>query len=86
MKLPMRGNYQTFYKDAIQNKQGYVTKDGSWAALPVLGSKKLQIIHNGEFIHVARNYDFAVSYIKKQVSKQRKDERSKRNSREGNEV
>ncbi len=82
----MKGNYQTFYKDAIQKKQGYVTKDGSWAAIPLMGSKKLQIIHNGEFIHVARNYDFAVSYIKKQVSKQRKDERSKRNRREGNEV
>jgi effector-binding domain-containing protein len=86
MKLPMKGNYQTFYKDAIQNKQGYVTKDGSWAAIPLMGCKKLQIIHNGEFVHVARNYDFAVSYIKKQVSKQRKDERSKRNRREGNEV
>ncbi len=82
----MRGNYQTFYKDAIQKKQGYVTKDGSWAAIPIMGSKKLQIIHNGEFVHIARNYDFAVSYIKKQISKQRKDERSKRNRREGNEV
>lgn len=74
MRLPMKGNYQTFYKDAIKSKQGYVTKDGSWAAIPVMGSKtKLQIIHNGEFIHVARNYDFAVSYIKKQI----KNERSK---------
>lgn len=74
MRLPMKGNYQTFYKDAIQKKQGYVTKDGAWAAVPMMGSKtKLQIIHNGEFIHVARNYDFAVSYIKKQI----KNERSK---------
>ncbi len=77
----MSSNYQTFYKKAIQEKTGYVTKDGSWAAVPIMGSKtKLQIIHNGDFVHTSRNYDCAVSYIKKQVSKQRKDERSKRNS------
>ena len=61
----MKGNYQTFYKDAIQNKKGYVTKDGSWAAVPLMGSKKFGIIHNGEWVHTARNFAFAKSYILK---------------------
>ena len=34
-------NYQTFYKDAIKNKQGYVTKDGMWAAIPSDGRSLL---------------------------------------------
>ena len=69
MKLPMRGNYQTFYKDAIQKKQGYVTKDGMWAAVPIAGCKKLAIIHNGEWVHTCRNFDFARSYILKESRK-----------------
>ena len=62
----MKGNYQTFYKKAIQEKTGYVTKDGSWAAVPLMGSKKFGIIHNGEWVHTARNFDFAKSYILKE--------------------
>ena len=60
-------NYQTFYKDAIQKKQGYVTKDGIWAAVPLMGSnKRLAIIHNGEHVHTCRNFDSARSYILKE--------------------
>ena len=59
----MKGNYQTFYKEAIKNKQGYVTKDGSWAAVPLMDSKKFAIIHNGEFVHTSRNFDCAKTYI-----------------------
>ena len=62
-------NYQTFYKDAIQKKQGYVTKDGMWAAIPIGGSKKLAIIHNGEWVHTSKNFDFAKSYILKENRK-----------------
>ena len=59
-------NYQTFYKDAIQKKQGYVTKDGMWAAVPLMGSnKRLAIIHNGEHVHTCRNFDSAKAYILK---------------------
>ena len=56
-------NYQTFYKDAIANKEGYVTKDGTWAAVSILGSKQFAIIHNGERLHTSKNFDFARSYI-----------------------
>mgnify|MGYP001284031015 FL=1 len=66
MSKTRKENYQTFYKDAIKNKTGYVTKDGSWAAVPLMGSKKFGIIHNGEWVHTCRNYDYARSYILKQ--------------------
>ena len=62
-------NYQTFYKDAIQKKEGYVTKDGMWAAIPLMGSKKFAIIHNGEHVHTSKNFDFAKSYILKEKRK-----------------
>ena len=62
-------NYQTFYKDAIQKKQGYVTKDGSWAAVPLMDSKKFGIIHNGECVHTCRNFEYARAYIIKENRK-----------------
>ena len=52
--------------------EGYITKDGSWAAVPIIGSKKLQIIHNGTFPHVARNYESAKAYILREIKKERK--------------
>jgi len=63
-------NYQTFYKEEIKNKTGYVTKDGTWAAVSTMeGGKKLAIIHNGEWVHTCRNYDSARSYILKESRK-----------------
>ena len=63
-------NYQTFYKEEIKNKTGYVTKDGTWAAIPTTGGgKKLAIIHNGEHVHTCRNFDSAKSYILKESRK-----------------
>jgi len=51
---------------------GYVTKDGMWAAVPLINSKKFVIIHNGQQIHVANNYATAKSYILKQVKASKK--------------
>ena len=63
-------NYQTFYKEEIKNKTGYVTKDGTWAAIPTTGGgKKLAIIHNGEHVHTCRNFDSAKSYILRESRK-----------------
>ena len=42
---------------------GYVTKDGMWAAVPY--GKKFIIIHNGQQVHTANNYKSAKSYIQK---------------------
>jgi len=47
--------------------EGYVTKDGMWAAIPIINSKKFVIIHNGQQVHVANNYKSAITYIKKSV-------------------
>ena len=58
--------------------EGWVKKDGSWAAIPVMGSKKkLGILHNGEWMKICRNYDEAVSYIKKQISIEKKQFKKK---------
>ena len=70
-------NYQTFYKDAIQKKQGYVTKDGMWAAVPSNG-RKFAIIHNGIIEHFSKNFECAMIYIKKGIKKE-KNARSKLN-------
>ena len=70
-------DYRKFYscpnKNILSNDggqpEGYVNKDGTWAAVPVLGSDtQLCIIHNGEQFHHSRNYKDAMSYIKKQIS------------------
>ena len=65
----MKGDYQRFYKKAIDEEQGYVTRDGMWAAVPLMGSKKFAIIHNGEFVHTARNFQYAKAYILKEKKK-----------------
>ena len=53
--------------------EGYVNKDGTWAAVPVIGSNtQLCIIHNGEQVHHSRNYKEAMSYIKKQIALEKK--------------
>ena len=68
-RKPRQTNYQTFYKDAIDKKKGYVTKDVMWAAVPIMGSRQFAIIHNGEQVHTSRNFDFAKSYILKEKRK-----------------
>ena len=47
------------------NPNGYVTKDGMWAAVPY--GKKFIIIHNGQQVHLANNYKSAKTYIQKSV-------------------
>ena len=49
---------------------GYVTKDGMWAAVPY--GKKFIIIHNGQQVHLVNNYSTAKSYILKEVKKSKK--------------
>jgi len=50
--------------------EGYVTKDGMWAAVPY--GKKFVIIHKGQQVHLANNYSTAKSYILKQVKLSKK--------------
>ena len=53
---------------------GYVTKDGMWAAVP--WGKKFVIIHNGQQVHTASNYTTAKSYILKQIKRSKKNSAS----------
>ena len=55
-----------------EDPQGYVTNDGMWAAVPIIGCKAFSIIHNGFVVHETRNYTSAINYIKKEISKQKK--------------
>ena len=50
--------------------EGYVTKDGMWAAVPF--GKKFVIIHNGQQVHVANNYKAARVYITKELKTSKK--------------
>jgi hypothetical protein len=50
-------------KETPGDPEGYVTKDGMWAAVPF--GKKFIIIYNGQQVHVANNYKSAKTYIQK---------------------
>ena len=76
-------NYQKFYPTTFPSKldpklgqpSGYVTKDGMWAAVPSDG-RKFAIVHNGVIEHFAKNFEYAMIYIKKGIQKEKKDARS----------
>mgnify|MGYP003330911964 FL=1 len=55
--------YPTILDEKPGYPEGYVTKDGMWAAVPY--GKKFIIIHNGQQVHVANNYKSAKTYIQK---------------------
>ena len=65
----MTTDYRRFYKKAIDEEMVYVTKDGDWAAVPLMNSKKFVIIHDGEQVHTSRNFDCAKTYILKNKKK-----------------
>lgn len=44
---------------------GYITKDGVWAAIPC--GKKFVIVHNGKQVHVCNTYKSAKTYIQKAI-------------------
>ena len=62
--------YPTILNETPGDPEGYVTKDGMWAAVPF--GKKFMIIHNGQQVHVANNYKTAKSFILKQVKASKK--------------
>lgn len=47
------------------NPNGYVTKDGRWAAVP--WGKQFVIIHEGQQVYSAKTYNLAKEYIDKKV-------------------
>ena len=84
--MPRKTNYQTFYPTQfpslldpnVGQPNGYVTKDGMWAAVPSNG-RKFAIVHNGIVEHFSKNFECAMIYIKKGIQKEMKDARSKFN-------
>ena len=62
--------YPTILNEKPGDPEGYVTKDGMWAAIPF--GKKFMILHNGQQVHTASNYSTAKSYIVKQIKASKK--------------
>jgi len=56
---------ETLLNSKPGDPNGYVTKDGMWAAVPY--GKKFIILHNGQQVHTANNYKSAKSYIQKSI-------------------
>jgi hypothetical protein len=61
----------TILDDKCGYPEGFITKDGMWAAVPIAGSKKFAIVNNGSIVHTSRNYPSAVSYIEKNLKRKR---------------
>lgn len=49
---------------------GYVPKDKTWVAVPF--GNQFIILHNGQQVHLARNYKEAKSYINKRIKAPKK--------------
>jgi len=64
MILPNISNINILSPDE-SHPQGYVTKDGKWAAVP--WGKKYVILCNGEQVHTASSFYYAKDYILKKV-------------------
>ena len=62
----------------VGQPSGWVSKDGMWAAVPSNG-RKFAIVHYGVIEHFAKNFEYAMIYIKKGIQKEKKDARSKLN-------
>ena len=71
-------NYQKFYPTEIPSlldakvgqPTGWVSKDGMWAAVPSNG-KKFAIVHNGIVEHFSKNFECAMTYIKRESKKKK---------------
>ena len=83
-------NYQNYYPtqnltllDAkVGQPNGWVSRDGMWAAVPSNG-RKFAIVHNGIVEHFSKNFECAMIYIQKGIKKEKKDARSKRRGKVG---
>ncbi len=77
-------NYQSFYPTKnltllnakVGQPNGWVSKDGMWAAVPSNG-RKFAIVHNGVVEHFSKNFECAMTYIKKGIQKEKKNARSR---------
>ncbi len=56
---------QTLLNAKPGDPNGYVTKDGTWAAVP--WGKKFVILNNGQQVHQTNNLSAAKTYINKEI-------------------
>jgi hypothetical protein len=56
---------QTLLNPKPGDPNGYVTKDGTWAAVP--WGKKFVILNNGQQVHQTNNLSAAKTYINKEI-------------------
>lgn len=56
---------QTLLNSKPGDPNGYVTKDGTWAAVP--WGKKFVILNNGHQVHQTNNLSAAKKYINKEI-------------------
>jgi uncharacterized UBP type Zn finger protein len=61
----MNTQNETLLNPKPGDPNGYVTKNGEWAAVP--WGSKFVIIHKGHQVHTANNYQTAKSYIQKAI-------------------
>jgi uncharacterized UBP type Zn finger protein len=61
----MNTQNETLLNSKPGDPNGYVTKDGEWAAVP--WGKKFVILHKGQQVHTANNYKTAKNFIQKAV-------------------
>ena len=81
MGINYKNYYPTTFPSLLDAKvgqpTGWVSKDGMWAAVPSNG-RKFAIVHNGEVLHFSKNFECAMTYIKRELKKSKKtNERSK---------
>ena len=72
----------TFLKPFIPNPRlldakpgdplGYVTNDGMWASVPLVGTKKFVVIHNGSQVKLLNTYKQSVDFINNQLKTTKK--------------
>jgi len=74
--------FPTLLDPKVGRPSGYVTKDGMWAAVPSNG-QQYAIVHNGIVEHFARNFESAMTYIKKGIQTEKKNARSKSSRKVG---
>jgi hypothetical protein len=66
MNLPFIVN-QTLLDSIPSHPEGYCTKDGLWAAVPF--GDQFMILHNGQQVHTAKDFESSKEYILKKTSK-----------------
>ena len=67
--------YPSILDEKPKDPLGYVTNDGTWAAVPLGNTRKFVIIHNGSQVKVLNTYKQSVDFINNQRKTTKKKSR-----------